>query len=137
MLFIITISTFVCISLVMMGIYWLFARPQSAATERLKRLGQRTAPAGCGATQLAIADPARPGRARAAYFSSLSRKWISMPPWLSSMDSDNGQMYSRKAVEPPGTPVDNGNWLIEQDIAAGLKPWQREPKSATRLRARF
>ena len=29
----------------MMGIYWLFARPQSAATERLKRLGQRTAPA--------------------------------------------------------------------------------------------
>ena len=45
MLFIITISTFVCISLVMMGIYWLFARPQSAATERLKRLGQRTAPA--------------------------------------------------------------------------------------------
>ena len=41
MLLIITISTFVCISLGMMGIYWLFYRPQSAATERLKRLGQR------------------------------------------------------------------------------------------------
>ena len=41
MLLIIAISTFVCISLGMMGIYWLFYRPQSAATERLKRLGQR------------------------------------------------------------------------------------------------
>jgi tight adherence protein C len=41
MLLIITISTFVCISLGMMGIYWLFYRPQSAATERLKRLGER------------------------------------------------------------------------------------------------
>src|SRR5688572_5634009 len=40
MLLIISISTFVCISLGMMGIYWLFYRPQSAATERLKRLGE-------------------------------------------------------------------------------------------------
>ena len=43
MLLIIAISTFVCISLVMMGAYWLFYRPQSAATERLKRLGGRGA----------------------------------------------------------------------------------------------
>ena len=43
MLFIITISTFVCISLGLLGIYWLLYRPQSAATERLKRLGQTTA----------------------------------------------------------------------------------------------
>jgi tight adherence protein C len=42
MLLIITISTFVCISLGMMGLYWLVVRPQSAATERLKRLGQRS-----------------------------------------------------------------------------------------------
>ena len=34
----ITISTFVCISLGMMGAYWLLYKPQSAATERLKRL---------------------------------------------------------------------------------------------------
>jgi len=39
MLLIIGISTFVCISLAMMGAYWLLNRPQSAATERLKRLG--------------------------------------------------------------------------------------------------
>lgn len=42
MLLVITISTFVCISLGMMGVYWLLYRPQSAATERLKRLGGRS-----------------------------------------------------------------------------------------------
>lgn len=39
MLLIIAISTFVCISLVMLGVYWLVYKPQSAATERLRRLG--------------------------------------------------------------------------------------------------
>ena len=39
MLIIIAISTFVCISLGMLGIYWLLYKPQSAATERLRRLG--------------------------------------------------------------------------------------------------
>src|SRR5215471_15765485 len=39
MLLIIGISTFVCISLGLMGVYWLVYRPQSAATERLRRLG--------------------------------------------------------------------------------------------------
>ncbi|MEP6743455.1 MAG: type II secretion system F family protein [bacterium] len=43
MLLIIAISTFVCISLAMLGAYWLLYRPQSAATERLKRLGETTA----------------------------------------------------------------------------------------------
>ena len=42
MLLIIGISTFVCITLAMMGAYWLLNRPQSAATERLKRLGETT-----------------------------------------------------------------------------------------------
>src|SRR4029450_9576776 len=40
MLLLIGISTFVCISLGMMGAYWLLNRPQSAATERLRRLGE-------------------------------------------------------------------------------------------------
>src|SRR5215212_4160951 len=39
MIIIIAISTFVCISLGMLGVYWLLYRPQSAATERLRRLG--------------------------------------------------------------------------------------------------
>ena len=38
MLLIIALSTFVCISLGMMGVYWLMYRPQSASTERLRRL---------------------------------------------------------------------------------------------------
>ncbi len=42
MLLIIGISTFVCITLAMMGAYWVLNRPQSAATERLKRLGETT-----------------------------------------------------------------------------------------------
>ena len=41
MLLVITLSTFICISLIMMGAYWLLYRPQSASTERLKRLGER------------------------------------------------------------------------------------------------
>lgn len=40
MLLIITISTFVCITFGVMALYWLVYRPQSAATERLKRLSQ-------------------------------------------------------------------------------------------------
>ncbi|HEU4794954.1 MAG TPA: type II secretion system F family protein [Pyrinomonadaceae bacterium] len=39
MIIIITISTFVCISLALLGIYWLLYKPQSAATERLRRMG--------------------------------------------------------------------------------------------------
>lgn len=45
MLILITISTFVCISLGLMGVYWLLYKPQSAATERLRKLGNRTASA--------------------------------------------------------------------------------------------
>lgn len=42
MLLLIAISTFVCISLGMLGVYWLLYRPQSASTDRLRRLGERT-----------------------------------------------------------------------------------------------
>jgi tight adherence protein C len=40
MLLIITISTFICITFGAMALYWLVYRPQSAATERLKQMGQ-------------------------------------------------------------------------------------------------
>ena len=43
MLLIIAISTFVAISLAMLGVYWLLYKPQSASTERLRRLGSRDA----------------------------------------------------------------------------------------------
>jgi tight adherence protein C len=41
MLLIITISTFVCISFAVLGLYWLVNRPQSAATERLKKMNEQ------------------------------------------------------------------------------------------------
>src|SRR5215211_4831442 len=49
MLLIITISTFVCITFGVMALYWLVYRPQSAATERLKRLGQASPTAAASA----------------------------------------------------------------------------------------
>lgn len=42
MLFIITISTFVCITLGVVGLYWALFRPASAATERLKQMHEGT-----------------------------------------------------------------------------------------------
>ncbi len=42
MLVLITLSTFICILFGVMGTYWLLARPQSAATERLRRMGGRS-----------------------------------------------------------------------------------------------
>ena len=43
MLLIITISTFVCITFGVMALYWLVYRPQSAATERLKKMNEASA----------------------------------------------------------------------------------------------
>ena len=48
MILIIAISTFICISLGMLGVYWMLYRPQSAATERLRRMGGKD-----GTTQVA------------------------------------------------------------------------------------
>jgi tight adherence protein C len=42
MLFIITISTFICITLGVVGLYWALFRPASAATERLKHMQDGT-----------------------------------------------------------------------------------------------
>ena len=70
MLLLITISTFICISLGMMGVYWLLYRPQSAATERLKQLGARsTAVASPGL----IADDGRGAELAQRLASPLSR----------------------------------------------------------------
>jgi len=46
MLLVITLLTFVCITLAVIGIYWLVYRPASAATERLQRLGGGAAAGG-------------------------------------------------------------------------------------------
>lgn len=57
MLLIITISTFVCISLGVMGLYWLVSRPQSAATERLRKLNEKNASAAEVAVSIAEESP--------------------------------------------------------------------------------
>lgn len=59
MIFIIGISTFVCISLGMLGIYWLLYKPQSAATERLRRLGSKDV-AGMQNIESAVVPDERP-----------------------------------------------------------------------------
>ncbi|HKR12726.1 MAG TPA: type II secretion system F family protein [Pyrinomonadaceae bacterium] len=61
MIAIIAISTFVCISLGMLGVYWLLYKPQSAATERLRRLGGKE-----GAMPAAAASAVMPDERPAA-----------------------------------------------------------------------
>jgi tight adherence protein C len=58
MLLIITISTFICITLVVMGLYWLLFRPASAATERLKRLNEKGAAGGAAGVVVMEESPA-------------------------------------------------------------------------------
>jgi tight adherence protein C len=60
MILIIAISTFVCISLGMLGVYWLLYRPQSAATERLRRLGGSREVAVTQSPQSAVMPDDRP-----------------------------------------------------------------------------
>jgi len=57
MLLIITLSTFICFSLGVMGVYWLVFRPQSAATERLRRLGERGGSANASSVIMAEESP--------------------------------------------------------------------------------
>ena len=61
MILIIGISTFVCISLGMLGVYWLLYKPQSASTERLRRLAVRD-----GGAQNATASAVMPDESPAA-----------------------------------------------------------------------
>jgi tight adherence protein C len=56
MLLIIAISTFVCISLGMLGVYWLLYKPQSAATERLRRMSGNEGTAVQSATSAVMPD---------------------------------------------------------------------------------
>jgi tight adherence protein C len=56
MILIIAISTFVCISLGMLGVYWLLYKPQSAATERLRRLGGKDGSVTAGVQSVVLPD---------------------------------------------------------------------------------
>src|SRR5215216_2248400 len=60
MIIIIALSTFVCISLGMLGVYWLLYKPQSAATERLRSLAGKDGGVAQNASSVVIPDD-RPG----------------------------------------------------------------------------
>ena len=51
MLLIITISTFICITFGVMGLYWLVNRPASAATERLRKMSEKGAASAISITE--------------------------------------------------------------------------------------
>ena len=57
---IITISIFICVTLGVMGLYWLVFRPQSAATERLKRMGE-SGGTGIAPSPTTLTDDSRAG----------------------------------------------------------------------------
>ncbi len=57
MLFIIAISTFVCITLGVVGLYWLLFKPASAATERLRQMQEGTTVTGASAATLTAEAP--------------------------------------------------------------------------------
>jgi tight adherence protein C len=78
MLLIIAISTFVCISLGMLGVYWLLYKPHSAATERLRRLGGGKEGATVQATQSAVIPDERPATELAQKIASPLNKLL--PP---------------------------------------------------------
>jgi tight adherence protein C len=98
MLLLITISTFICISLGMMGVYWLMYRPHSAATERLKQLGARETTA---AAPGLISDEGRGAELAQRLASPLSRL---LPP--SAAEAKNVQKQLMQAgFRSPGAAV--------------------------------
>jgi tight adherence protein C len=78
MILIIGISTFVCISLGMLGVYWLLYRPQSAATERLRRLGSQDGGGRADAIQSAVMPDESPAAELAQRLASPLNKFL--PP---------------------------------------------------------
>lgn len=99
MLLIIAISTFICISLGMLGVYWLMYRPQSAATERLKRLGER-AP-GPASSSLSITDDRSASELAERLASPLSKL---LPPSAAEARKLQKQLM-QAGFRSPGAPV--------------------------------
>jgi len=98
MLLLITISTFICISLGMMGVYWLMYRPHSAATERLKRLGGRETTA---VAPSLIGDEGRGAELAQRLASPLSRF---LPPSAAEAKNIEKQLM-QAGFRSPGAPL--------------------------------
>jgi tight adherence protein C len=98
MLLLITISTFICISLGMMGVYWLMYRPQSAATERLKQLGARSTAV---ASPSLVGDEGRGAELAQRLASPLSRL---LPPSVAEAKKLQKQLM-QAGFRSPGAPL--------------------------------
>jgi tight adherence protein C len=100
MLLLIALSTFVCISLVLMGLYWLIVRPQSAATERLKKLNGTSSSA--NQTTFSITEQPKPATELATRLASpLSRL---LPPSASEVKKLQKQLM-HAGFRSPSAPV--------------------------------
>jgi tight adherence protein C len=131
MLLIITLSTFVCISLVAMGLYWLAVRPQSAATERLKRLNENTSTA--APSSLSFTDEQRPATELAERIASpLSRM---LPPSASEAKKLQKQLMHAGFRSPNAPVIYRGIQLASMAgfpalVAVGVAVAQRPVASA-------
>ena len=101
MLLIITLSTFICISLVMMGAYWLLYRPQSASTQRLKRLGEKGGVAGPATMPISLEDNRQGAELAERLASPLNRL---MPPSAAEAKKLEVQLM-QAGFRSPGAPI--------------------------------
>jgi tight adherence protein C len=102
MLLIIAISTFVCISLGLLGAYWLLYKPQSAATERLKRLGVNVGDAQVqGAPSIVVPSDTQASEIAQRLASPLSKL---LPPSASEARKLQRQLM-QAGYRSPGAPV--------------------------------
>ena len=131
MLLIITLSTFVCISLVAMGLYWLAARPQSAATERLKRLNEKTSTA--APASLSITEDQRPAAELAERIASPMSRLL--PPSASEAKKLQKQLMHAGFRSPSAPVIYRGIQLASMAgfpalVAVGVAVAQRPVASA-------
>lgn len=101
MLLLITLSTFICISLIMMGAYWLLYRPQSAATQRLKRLGEKGGGTGPASLPISLEDNRQGAELAERLASPLNRL---LPPSAAEAKKLEKQLM-QAGFRSPGAPL--------------------------------
>ena len=101
MLLVITLSTFICISLIMMGAYWLLYRPQSASTQRLKRLGERGTTAAQSPSPISLDENQHASELAERLASPLNRL---LPPSAAEAQKLQKQLM-QAGFRSPGAPV--------------------------------
>jgi tight adherence protein C len=133
MLIIIAISTFVCISLGMLGVYWLLNRPQSAATERLRRLASKEGTATTQSPQSIVVPDERPATEIAQRLASPLNKLL--PPSATEARKLQKQLMHAGFRSPEAPIIYRGIQLVSMAgfpllVAGVCALMARPPKSA-------